>query len=158
MKALVVYDSFFGNTEKVAQAIGSALGAEPEVNVRRVGDVRAEHLSGLDVLIVGSPTRAFSASPAIKKLVRSVPRNGLEGVQVAAFDTRADVVKVGSRILSAMAKAFGYAAEPIAAILARKGGQAAAPPAGFIVEDTEGPLREGELERAAAWAKQVAAS
>ena len=59
MKALIIYDSFFGNTERVAQAIATALSDRADVTARRVGDVRPEHLTGLDLLIVGSPTRVF---------------------------------------------------------------------------------------------------
>jgi flavodoxin len=88
MKALVVYDSVFGNTEKVAQAMGQALGSQAEVQTLRVGDVKPEHLAGLDALIVGSPTRAFSPTPAIKNWLKSLPSNSLKGVKVAAFDTR----------------------------------------------------------------------
>ena len=57
--------------------------------------------------------------------------------------------------LKFMAGLFGYAAEPIAKRLKKAGGDEAVTPAGFIVTDTEGPLKEGELERAAAWVKQI---
>jgi flavodoxin len=59
MKALVVYDSVFGNTEQIAQAIGKALGSQAEVNILRVSNVKPEQLTGLKFLIVGSPTRQF---------------------------------------------------------------------------------------------------
>jgi flavodoxin I len=57
-----------------------------------------------------------------------------------------------------MAHMFGYAAEPIAASLVKHGGTQILPPAGFFVMDTEGPLREGELERAAAWGREIVTS
>ena len=77
---------------------------------------------------------------------------------MAAFDTRmvVDGPKVPG-ILRFMAGIFGYAAEPLAKLLVGKGGKQAAPPAGFFVQDSEGPLNVGELERAAGWARQVAA-
>ena len=155
MKALVIYDSVFGNTEKVAQAIGKALEAQAEVSVLKVGDVPAQFWNGLDALIVGSPTRAFSATPAAIKLLSGIPGQALQGVRVAAFDTRVDVETVDSGILRFMAKLFGYAAEPLAARMRKKGGQQALSPAGFIVEGTEGPMLEGEFERAAEWAKGI---
>jgi len=154
MKALVVYDSVFGNTEKVAQAIGEAFGSQAEVRVLGVGSARLEDLTGLDALVVGSPTRAFSPTPAIKTWLKSLPRSGLTGVKVAAFDTRMDVKEVNSAILSFMVKLFGYAAKPIGDRLVKKGGDLSVPPEGFIVTGTEGPLKEGELERAADWARQ----
>lgn len=153
MKALIVYDSVFGNTEQIARAIGQVLGAE----VVRVSDVRPEQLSGLDLLVVGSPTRAFRPTPAIARFLKGIPANGLQGIRVAAFDTRVSVSDVGSRILTVMVRWFGYAAEPIARRLQKKRGELIAPPAGFVVEGTEGPLRAGELERAADWARQTQA-
>jgi len=152
MKALVIYDSVFGNTEKIAQAMGQALGSQ----AIRVGDVRAEHLAGLDVLIVGSPTRAFSPTPAIKNWLKSLAANSLKGVKVAAFDTRIALADVNSRILPAFVKVFGYAAEPIGKQLTKKGGTQALSPEGFFVNGSEGPLKDGELDRAADWAKQFA--
>ena len=155
MKALIVYDSFFGNTEQVARAMGNALGSQADVNVLRVGDVKPEHLTGLDVLVVGSPTRAFSPTPAIKKFLGNIPRRGLQGVQVAAFDTRIALSDVDSRVLPVFVKVFGYAAKPIADRLTKKAGELGLAPEGFFVKGTEGPLKEGELERAAEWAKQI---
>jgi flavodoxin I len=158
MKVLIVYDSYFGNTEKVAQAVGDALRDEAEVEVRRVAEVQPAQVTGLDALIVGSPTRAFSATPPVKQFLGGISRQGLKGIKVAAFDTRIAVEETGPRFLAFLVRIFGYAAEPIAARLERKGGNRAAPPAGFIVEGSEGPLREGELERAADWARQVIAA
>jgi len=155
MKALVVYDSVFGNTEQIAQAVGGALGSPEEVETRRVSEVEAEQLTKVDILVVGSPTRAFSPTPAIKKLLGSIPRHGLEGVKVAAFDTRIALSDVDSAILSLFVKLFGYAAKPIANRLEKKGGERTVPPEGFFVEGTEGPLKEGELERAAEWARRI---
>ena len=63
MKILVVYDSYFGNTEKVAQANGEALG--DDVAVKRPSEVKTDELSDLGLLVVGSPTRAFRPSDAV---------------------------------------------------------------------------------------------
>jgi flavodoxin len=153
MKALIIYDSVFGNTEQVAQAMGEALRAQGNADVLRVGDAKPEQLAGLDLLIVGSPTRAFTATPAIKQFLGSIPSGGLAGLKVAAFDTRVSVDDTGSRILRFLVGIFGYAAKPIANRLEKKGGNLAAPPEGFIVGGTEGPLKEGELARAANWAQ-----
>ena len=153
MKALVVYDSFFSNTEKIAQAIGEALRPQGEVGIFRVADIKVEQVAGVEVFIVGSPTRGFRPTPAIRDFLKSIPRNGLQGVRVAAFDTRIAVQDVDNRFLHTMVRLFGYAAKPIADLLQKKGGELCLPPEGFIVKDTEGPLKEGELERAAEWAR-----
>ena len=76
--------------------------------------MKPEHLAGLSLLVVGSPTRAFSASPATKAWLKALAPNSLRSVKVAAFDTHADMNDVNSRTLTAFVKLFGYAAEPIA--------------------------------------------
>jgi flavodoxin I len=158
MKALIIYDSFFGNTEQIAQAIGNALGSQEDLEILRVSNVKPEQLTGLKLLIVGSPTRAFRPTPAINRLLGGIPKHGLKGVKVAAFDTRISMNDIDSRILPPLVKVFGYAAKPIADRLKKKGGELAIPPEGFFVEGSEGPLKEGELERAADWAKQIIAA
>jgi len=160
MKTLVVYDSFFGNTEKIAQAIGKALGSVEDAKVLRVGDVETEQLTGVDLLIVGSPTRAFRPSPAITGFLKSISRDSLQSAKVAAFDTRVteEEIAKGPWILRKMVKIFGYAAKPIADRLVKKGGKLIAPPEGFFVEGNEGPLSEGELKRAEEWAESIVTS
>lgn len=154
MKALIIYDSFFGNTEKIAMAIGESLGGADAV---RVADVKAGQLQGLDLVLVGSPTRAFRPSDGTRAFLKGLPAGALKGVRVAAFDTRIEMKDSVPGILRFMEKIFGYAADPIGKALASKGGTLVAPPEGFIVDGTEGPLKDGELARAAQWAKTLAA-
>ena len=155
MKALIIYDSVFGNTEKIAQAISSSLGSKENVETLRVSEVRPEKLIGLELLIVGSPTRVFIPTKAIMNFLNKIPLNGLKGVKVAAFDTRISTVDANSRLLNILVKLFGYAAKPIADRLEKKEGSLIIPPEGFFVKDSEGPLKDGELERAADWAKLI---
>ena len=75
--------------------------------------------------------------------------DSLKGIDVAAFDTR---------LSTRLVKVFGYAADKIAADLKAKGGEPVLPPGGFLVKGRKGPLKEGELERAAAWAKEISAA
>jgi flavodoxin len=158
MKVLVIYDSVFGNTEQIAQAIGSALGSQKYVEILRVSNVKPEQLTGLKLLIVGSPTRGFRPTEAITNFLKRIPINGLKGVKVAAFDTRISMSDIGSSALRFLVKTGGYAAKPIADRLKKRGGDLIMPPEGFFVKGTEGPLKEGELERAADWAKQIIAT
>jgi flavodoxin len=151
MNTLIVYDSLYGNTEKIAQAIGDAIGGQ----VLQVGKVNPADLNGFDLLIVGSPTQQFRATQAIKKFIGGIRKGELNGIQVTAFDTRLGMEDMPSRILPPFVKIFGYAAAPIADSLVSKGGKLAAPPEGFLVKGMEGPLKDGELERAAEWAKQL---
>lgn len=144
MKTLVVYDSVHGNTEKIARAIGEAITGD--VRVLRVGEVSSPELETFDLLIVGSPTHGGRPTKAIQDFIKKAPVTVFEGTNVAAFDTR---------IPSRLARIFGYAAGRIARSLKSKGGNLVVPPEGFFVEGTEGPLKEGEVERAAGWAKEI---
>lgn len=160
MNTLVVFDSDYGNTEQVARTIAGAIGQTnntplDEVAVLRVSEVTLFGLSSVDLLIVGSPTQGGRPTPELQKFLRSIPANALEGIRVAAFDTRfsSQGRSIAMRILLGI---MGYAAGRIGSSLASRGGHLVMPPEGFIVEDKEGPLKEGELERAAGWAKSVA--
>ena len=155
MKALVIYDSFFGNTEKIALEIGEHLGPKNEVKILKVNRIRPDDLEELDLLVVGSPTRKFSPSPAVSKFLKNIPKNGLTGIKTAAFDTRMSTQDVNVRIYTAFVKVFDYAASSIAKKMKQKGANLIAEPEGFLVKDSEGPLKDGELQRAAEWAKQI---
>ena len=90
MKALIIYDSVFGNTGKVARAIGEAIAADfqEKVHTLPVDNITVDQLNEVNLLIIGSPTRSFRPTGAITKLLKSLRRNQLSGVSVAAFDTR----------------------------------------------------------------------
>ena len=155
MKTVVVYDSVYGNTEKIAQAIGQVLRAQSETQVIRIAQVKPMNLKSATLLIVGSPTQRFRATPAIKTFLARIGKGELNGVQVATFDTRLGLEDMPSRILPPFVKIFGYAAKPIADALVSKGGKLIASPEGFLVKGMEGPLKDGELERAAQWATRI---
>ena len=154
MKALVVYDSQFGNTEKIAQAIGSGLSSQEQVSVKKVDNITSDDLINVDVIIVGCPTQRLSATPLMKQWLDSLPTDRLRGIQAAAFDTRFTEEKLTelSSVLSFFVRVFGYAADPIAKRLKKKGAELLAKPEGFYVADTEGPLLEKEIDRAKKWA------
>lgn len=159
MKGLVIYDSEFGNTEQIAQAIGSALGADGDVVVLKVSDFRPGQLAGLDLLVAGSPTQRFRALPAISVMLDGLPQNSLKGIKTAAFDTRLTMDEINkTAVLAFFVKLAGdsaYAAKHIADQLKKKGGLLAVPPEGFYVEGMKGPLVQGELKRAVEWAKKL---
>jgi len=152
MKAVIVYDSVFGNTEKIARAIGAALGREPDVTVVSVNGLSAERLQGLDVLFVGSPTRQFRATPAITAFLAALPDGFLKGMKAAAFDTRIHLKNPLTRFI---VNRGGYADKIIAIELIRLGAVQPIPTAGFIVLESEGPVKEGELQRAGEWATNI---
>ena len=156
MKFILIFDSLYGNTEQISRSIGTALSEQGEVTLVRVADFKMDMLSGVELLLVGSPTQKFRSTDAIKGFLKGIPAGRLKGIRVAAFDTRLTQSNIdGTPILPHFVKIFGYAAEPIGKELQKKGGVLVVPPEGFYVEGTEGPLVEGELERAAEWARQL---
>ncbi len=155
MKILIVYDSFFGNTQKIAKSIASSFESGSDVKLKKVDEISPEEISGIDLLIVGSPTRKFRPSKLIMDFLKSIHSELLRGVKVTAFDTRIAAEDVNSKFLKIMVKFFGYAAKPIANKLVKKGGYLIAPPLGFYVTDMEGPLKEGETDRAGNWIKFI---
>jgi hypothetical protein len=162
MRALVVYESMFGNTAEIARVIADGIADRFDVTLAEVHDMPA--LSGVDLLVVGAPTHAFGLSrPATRAdAVRQGARAGaqehglrefldaapkLPGMAAAAFDT-----KVRVRFMS------GSAARKALKHLRGLGCRAVVPAENFLVGGTTGPLLEGELERARRWAVDVAAA
>jgi len=156
MKVLIIYDSVFGNTENIAKSIGGAISAG-DVKVLRIGEVNSSELESVDFLIVGSPTQGFRPTKSVQTFIESISGDTLKGIDVAAFDTRIPASDVGTGLRLLM-KMGGYAAPRIASALKKKGGNLVVPPEGFFVKDKEGPLKEGELERAASWAKGISSA
>ncbi|MBN1949401.1 MAG: flavodoxin family protein [Candidatus Cloacimonetes bacterium] len=157
MKILIIFASYFGNTEKIAAEIAAGFGPEHDVRVIKAEEFQLDQLRDIKLLIVGSPTRAFRPAPILSICLKAIPKNGLAGIQVTAFDTRIALENIKSGLLRSLVKIMGYAANPLAKTLVKKGGILAAPPLGFHVQDTEGPLTKGEAEKAAGWAVTILA-
>jgi len=149
---LVIYDSIFGNTAKIAKAIGEALG---DADVKKVTEVTPPDLDDLKVLFVGSPTRGFNPTPDIKNFLKGLNKGALNGIKAAAFDTRIPYENADPAFLRLMIRWFGYADEKMIKQLSRAGADLAIDSEGFGVKDSEGPLIDGEIERAKAWAVRI---
>ncbi len=144
MKALVIYDTTFGNTQKVAETVAVTLGKG--VKVVPVLEVKPADLTGLDLLVVGSPILGWRPSENTGAFLAGLRQGQLKGVKATAFDTRIRLF------------IHGDAAKKIAAALESAGAQIVAAPMGFIVMGNQGPLKKGELEKAAKWAGDIAAA
>ena len=156
MKALVAVETMFGNTDKIACAIAEGLAKGADVELIPACALTAERLRGVDLFVAGGPThghgmaRRESREGAMKMMHKKCSeievglRERLDeledgkGALAAAFDTRMPQPKIVT----------GSAADVISRRLKRHGYKLAAPPASFIVEHAQGPLRDGELERA----------
>jgi flavodoxin len=153
---MIIYDSQYGNTEKIAQTIANVISQQGEVEVVRVGDMKPDMFKGIDLLVVGSPTQQFRATEAMRLFLEDLPKDVVKGIRAATFDTRLTQAFIDKHPpLSFFERIFGYAAERIAKALKEKGAILVVPGEGFYVNDTEGPLVEGEVEKAEQWARKL---
>ncbi len=145
MNILIVYGSKYGNTRRLAEVMGAAIG--PPHTVRVVEERDAEDLFGVDVdlLIVGSPTQIHGLHLIGRRFLGNLRRRAFGGVAAAAFDTR----------LPGPVSRTGAASSGIAQRLEAAGCRLVVPPESFLVAASEGPLAEGEETRAGTWARSV---
>lgn len=172
MKSLIIYESMYGNTHAVAEAVAEGLRTAGEARVVSTADAGKADLADVDLLVVGGPTHvhnlpwlatrrsaakaAESSHGRLRMEAGAEGRNGLRNVledlpagagkASAAFDTR----------LSGPVLFTGHASKPIARRLRRRGYAPAAAPASFLV-DRQDRMLDGELDRAVAWGKTLAA-
>ena len=148
----IVYDSIFGNTAQIAKAIASQDEAANTVQLLNVADARSADFTGIDLLIVSSLTRGFRPTPTTAEFVEGLPANVGAGKRGIASDTRMSLDDIHPAPLRWVVDAGGYAADRIDTMLKHKGFEVIGMPAGFMVGGTEGPLKNGEIERAKSWA------
>lgn len=173
MRALVVFESLFGNTHAVAEQIAAGLCSATDTELLPVGAVTPGHLQRLDLLVVGGPThihglswstsRKTAAEDAAKtdgaagRPAEDAVERGLRdwlhdlpttaGTAAAAFDTR----------FQKHVAVTGSAARGIARRLRHHGYRLLEEPMSFHVVDMPGPLAPGELDRARGWGGALAA-
>jgi flavodoxin len=156
MKTLVIFDSQFGNTERLAEVIAQRLGAGQPVWAADGAAKAALELRDWDLLMIGAPTQNHTVSPTMRALLQGASHGALKDARVAVFDTRYRM----ARILS------GSAADWMAAHFRRAGATLVVAPESFFVERDVPPpseqrrheherLEAGEEERALAWASAV---
>ncbi|MCR1981405.1 flavodoxin domain-containing protein [Cellulosimicrobium cellulans] len=166
MDAAVVYESMYGNSERVAQAIAEGLCETVRVEVVDVTEPAAapDALRHVQLVVAGGPTHALGMTrPAtraeavqratgpvsdrttgLREWVESLPPQDEERL-AATFDTRATKVR----------SLPGSAARGAARAMRRAGFRLVVPSASFYVGDVEGPLDDGELDRARAWGRAL---
>ena len=147
MNSLIVYYSEFGNTAQIAEAIGEVLEAAGTARVVDLKRVISSDLHEIDLLIVGVPTHRMNVPEEVRGRLKSLPRHTLaRSARIAAFDT--------SYKLSRWLKPF-TASHKLLSRLRRLGGKRIAPAETFFVMEKQGPLYEGEVERAKTWATSI---
>ena len=154
MKATIIYDSWYGHTQKIAEAIGEGLGKGFESQVIRVQEVEADQvLRDSDLLMIGSPTQGGWYTESIKSFLARLPKKSLEGKCAVSFDTSTLADNHGF-VVSALTRLFGNAALRIEKELKKKGAHCFDSEV-FYVVGKKGPLIHGEVERARAWAVKI---
>ena len=146
MNALVIYGSRHGNTQHVAEAIADGLKEAMAVDVIALEYATPDRIKAADLIVVGGPTEAHSMTPPLKEWVDGMDF-AIQGKKAAAFDTRLDMPRVIS----------GSAAKGIGAHLRRAGAKLVTEDTSFFVKGKTPALLPGELARAAAWGKEIAA-
>ena len=141
MKALVIFDTSFGNTKVIAETIAREFGNDTKAI--SVIDFNNDELEGMDLLVVGSPIIGWKPSERMGNFLASLSKDQLKGIKVATFDTR---VKIFFR---------GDAAKKISQALKKAGAEIIVSPQAFFVKGKEGPLIDGEIEKAIEWAKTI---
>ena len=161
MSAIVVFESLYGNTRDVASAVADGLRTRFDVDLVEVSQAGRD-LSDAEFVVVGGPTHVHgmmsgrsragaehvdeddaSTGPLLREWLSELAPG--QGVPAAAFDTRVDKPEWLS----------GAAGKGISSRLRKAGFRVTLDRGSFIVEGTEGPLRDGELERAREWAVRL---
>ncbi|UOY01906.1 flavodoxin family protein [Blastococcus sp. PRF04-17] len=163
-RALVVYESVFGDTERIARAVADGIAGRLPVDVVDAGQAPTE-LADVQLLVVGGPTHAFgmpseaTRKGAVEQYGAEIadPSAGLHEwldavrlpphTDAAAFDTRMDHPKLITKL--------DHAARTEEKLLRGLGATLVAPAERFIVLDAKGPLKDGEEDRARQWGQAL---
>jgi flavorubredoxin len=135
-RAIVIFDSKFGNTGAIAKSFAGGLQrARLDVNCFNMRDVTVGSLADYDLIAVGAPTQAFTASKPMKDFLQKLEGiEALKGKRGFAFDT-----KFANRL-------SGSASKYIESRFSKLGIEIIRPRQSAIVKKSEGPLEEGEPE------------
>lgn len=163
MQALVVYESLWGNTAAVADAIVRGFG--PGARALHTDEATPDVLAGVELVVAGAPVLGFRLpTEQMRESVRANPGKAPAPPDLSHPSLRSwlDALPPGKGCCAAfdtqVKGPFGKAAPAIVERLTEAGYAAIARPQGFIVVGRYGPLREGELERAEAWGRSLRAA
>jgi len=146
-KAIVVYDTKFGNTEKIAKVLAEGMKAQGvEVDCVKVGEVEINKLKEYDLFAIGGPTQGFGISKPMKDFLDKLESAEISGKKAFAFDT-----KLKSRFAGSAGKGIEKRLKELQMSIVR-------PHASAIVKGAEGPLEEGMEETFKEIAGEIAKS
>ena len=146
MRAIIVFASRYGNTEKVARAIGEGIleasGAAPML--RAVSATRPADVAGFDLVVVGTPDHFGRSIGSVRRFVRELRPEWLSGARVAFFDTC---------LLPDSGKAVRELERELLIVSPKT--TVWNPGLSSIVQGLRGPLRAGEVERAREFGRSI---
>ena len=163
-RALVVYETRFGNTERVARAVALGLAEHIHVDLVRAGP-GVTLADDVDLVVVGGPTHAFglsrpstrvsagqqgasgsaAAGSGLREWLETLPPPTASWPATATFDTRVRKPGVPGSAARSAARRLRHAGLPVVV-----------PPMSFWVRGTGGPLLPGEEGRARTWGRELA--
>ena len=148
MKTLIVYDSFFGNTEKVANKLYEILSKSQKTKLAHVSEAQNLNIEQYEWSVVGSPTRYYNPTPAITAFVRELKT---VSVNIAFFDTRLDAE--GHWLMGPMEKIFKFASDTMEILVRNTKAKQMISSLGVYVTGTEGPIARNAMKDVENWAK-----
>lgn len=182
MKAVIIYESMFGNTHAVADAIAVGLRSGGEATVVSAADAGKADLSDVDLLVVGGPTHVHGlpwlstrksaireaetshgrlrAEPGaeeygLRTVLEDLPEGGHAAREGKGNGAKHRAAAAFDTRRSGPALLTGRASRAIAKRLRKRGYESAAAPASFLVDGKE-QLLDGEIDRAVAWGRSLA--
>jgi hypothetical protein len=161
MKAVVVYESLWGNTGLIARAIAEGIG--PDAVALHTNEAPADAVASADLLVCGAPLLGFSLpTEQMRENIRTTKDVKQPPADLANKSMRSwlgdlpDGAGRAAGFETAIWWSPGSAAKTIDRQLVAKGRSSAGKPQRFVVTGRYGPLSDGELERARAWGTRLA--
>ena len=162
MKALVVYESHWGDTAEIAEAIAEGIG--PEARALTTTEATPELVSEADLVVAGAPVMAFNLPG--DKILESIARDGKAplppDVSHPSLRTWLETLPKHHAVAASFETRIkwspGGATGAIEKFLHQAGFRTIAKPGKFVVKGSYGPLREGEVDRAREWGATLAAA
>ncbi|HSN78280.1 MAG TPA: hypothetical protein VL334_24685 [Anaerolineae bacterium] len=163
MKAIVVYESHWGNTAAVARAIADGIG--PDAQALSTAEATGEALAGVDLLVAGSPLLGFNLPT--ESMLKGMAANSAKDptppdLSHPSMRAWLEALPAGSGCAAAFETRIwwspGSAAKAILKRLEALGYRPVGKGERFIVEGKYGPLRAGQLEHAHAWGAELAST
>ena len=143
MKALVIFDSNLGSTKVIAETVAKNLGEGTKAI--SVSDFNIEDIKGLDLIVVGSPIIGWKPTEKIDQFLLNLENDQLKNIKATSFDTRIKLFM------------HGDAMKKISDKLKNAGAEILVEPRAFYVKGKENGLFDGEIGKAADWAKTIKA-